>query len=112
MLQPKSKSSNNVGKGEDDSSNVPSSIRVGGAAIALLVISVLGGLPLFHRMVISTPLAQSISRLNSTKNYNDAENSQFGSAYLPRFNSPEVAWLMTYPNSVGPRVCSYSVSGS
>lgn len=94
-MQTLPKSPNTPEEGKDDSVNVPSPIK----AVVIVTLFVVFGLPLFDRMVISKPLAHSMSRLNNPSDYDDEESMKFESGYYPKSSLPEVAWLMTYPNS-------------
>ena len=77
---------------------IQNSTRLEGLTIGLLLAAVLAGFALFHRIIATTQLSQSMNRLNMTNHGNIEE---FAASSTNQTNGePSVAWLMTYPNSV------------
>jgi hypothetical protein len=78
---------------DDGAAVFPISRKMVGA-ITLLLLTVLLGLPLFGRMAIPPSIASKISGI-------DAMGSYKHDGPIPQGDSPAIAWLMTFPNSVG-----------
>ena len=92
-----------IGTMEDEQENrnvLPKIFVNGRAAIVLLVTLVLCSLPIFDRMAIAPTLYDTTSRDNETKH--ELSGSKLPSSRIQGKELPEIAWLMTYPNSVGP----------
>jgi hypothetical protein len=79
---------------KDDGAAVFHQSRKMVGVITILAVTVLAGLPLFSRMALSPSIANKIGRIDATGSYKH-------DGPIPQGESPAIAWLMTFPNSVG-----------
>ena len=100
MLQSILRLSNNDNESETLSSLPSRTSRSGVVAVLLLVFFILAGLPVIYRMEIAPPISQSITKMNLTKGEIKTTFSPEGFENTSRVDLPEIAWLMSYPNSV------------
>ena len=109
MLQSTLRLSNNDNDSESETlSSLPSrTSRSGVVTVLLLVFFILAGLPVIYRMEIAPPISQSIVKMNLTKGEIKTTFSPEGFENTSRVDLPEIAWLMSYPNSVRFLVCFF-----